>query len=264
MPELADFDVARVRAENPGPFTLSGTNTWLIGRDPAWVVDPGPALVEHLEAVSAEAARRGGVGGVALTHVHADHAGGTVGLCERTGDPPVGAASRQADFSLADGDTFGPFVVVATPGHAPDHLAYVAGPVCFSGDAVLGEGGALVAPDPDAPGALGRHLAALRHLRERDLALICPGHGPPVRDAAAKLDEYLAHRLERERRLVTALERGRRRAGELLDAVWDDAPLALRPAAAIALAAHLDKLESEGRLPEGVERPDLSGLPGAP
>ena len=261
MPELADFDVARVRAGNPGPLTLSGTNTWLIGRDPAWVVDPGPALVEHLEAVSAEVARRGGVGGIALTHAHADHAGGTVGLRERTGEPPVGAAAGEADVALADGDPFGPFVAVSTPGHAPDHLAYVAGPVCFSGDAVLGEGSVLVAPDAAAPGALGRYLAALRRLRERDLELICPGHGPPVWDPPAKLDEYVAHRLERERRLVSALEEGLRRPGELIDAVWDDAPRALRPAAAITLAAHLDKLESEGRLPAGVQRPDLSGLP---
>ena len=273
MPELADFDVARVRAGDPGPFTLSGTNTWLLGRDPAWVVDPGPALPEHLEAVVAEAARRGGVGGIALTHGHADHAGGTAGLRERTAarprgaadrEPPVGAASRRADVRLADGDTFGPFLAVSTPGHAPDHLAYVAGAVCFSGDVVLGEGSVLVAPDPAAPGALGRYLAALGRLREHDLALICPGHGPPVWDPAAKLDEYVAHRQERERRLAAALEGGLRRAGELLDAVWDDAPPALRPAAAITLAAHLDKLGAEGRLPEGVERPDLSGLPGEP
>ena len=92
---------------------------------------------------------------------------------------------------------------------------------------------------------------------EIDLALICPGHGPVVRDPAAKLDEYIAHRLDRERRLVEALAAGARSVDELLDRAWDDAPAALRPAAAVTLAAHLDKLEEEQILPAGVERPKL-------
>ena len=88
-----------------------------------------------------------------------------------------------------------------------------------------------------------------------DLQILCPGHGPLVLDANAKLDEYLAHRRDRERRLVHALDDGLRTADELLDRVWSDAPAALRGAATVTLAAHLDKLEEEGRLPEGVERP---------
>jgi glyoxylase-like metal-dependent hydrolase (beta-lactamase superfamily II) len=85
--------------------------------------------------------------------------------------------------------------------------------------------------------------------------VLLPGHGPPVHDPAAKLDQYIAHRLDRERRLVAALDAGARTVDELLDQVWDDAPAALRPAAAVTLAAHLDKLADEGRLPTGVERP---------
>jgi glyoxylase-like metal-dependent hydrolase (beta-lactamase superfamily II) len=145
---------------------------------------------------------------------------------------------------------------VATPGHAPDHLAFVAGRACFTGDAVLGEGSVFVAPDP---GALRGYLAALERLRAMDLAVLCPGHGPLVLDANAKLDEYLAHRRDRERRLAEALAAGLRTADELLDRVWSDAPAALRGAATVTLAAHLDKLDEEGRLPEGVERPQLSG-----
>ena len=90
--------------------------------------------------------------------------------------------------------------------------------------------------------------------------VICPGHGPVVLDAPAKLDEYIAHRMERERRLVEALDAGLRTADDLLDRVWSDAPALLRPAATVTLAAHLDKLDEEGRLPVGVERPELSLL----
>jgi glyoxylase-like metal-dependent hydrolase (beta-lactamase superfamily II) len=253
---LAAHDIQQVTADNPGPYTLRGTNTWLVGRDPCWVVDPGPALPAHLERVLADARDRGGIGGIAITHDHADHTEGVAELRAAAGDPPVDAAHHPGDVRLVDGDRFGPFEVVATPGHAPDHLAFVAGRACFTGDAVLGEGSVFVAPDP---GALRGYLAALARLRDRGLEILCPGHGPLVLDANAKLDEYVAHRLDRERRLERALGDGLRTADELLDRVWSDAPAALRPAAAVTLAAHLDKLDEEGRLPAGVERPQLSG-----
>jgi glyoxylase-like metal-dependent hydrolase (beta-lactamase superfamily II) len=248
---LADHDIALIRADNPGPFTLSGTNTWIAGRDPCWVIDPGPALAGHLAAILTEAGSRGGVGGIALTHGHPDHTGGVPALVERTG-APVAAMAFAADVRLADGQGFGPLRAFATPGHAPDHLAFVLGAACFAGDAVLGEGSVFVAPDP---GALRGYLAALIRLRALDLDVLCPGHGPVVEDPTAKIDQYVAHRLDRERRLVAALGDGLRSSNALLDRVWDDAPPGLRPAAAVTLAAHLDKLAEEGRLPEGVERP---------
>src|SRR3954470_24331531 len=83
------YDVLLVRAENPGPLTLTGTNTWVVGREPAWVVDPGPAVDSHLEAVEAEVRARGGAGGIALTHDHADHSEAIEQLLERIGDVPV-------------------------------------------------------------------------------------------------------------------------------------------------------------------------------
>lgn len=245
MAGLADLGIARLRADNPGPFTLSGTNTWVLGRDPAWVIDPGPALPAHLDAVAAEVVARGGAGGIALTHDHEDHVDGLAALRGRLGGPPVAAMRHPADVALRDGERFGPLLAMAVPGHAPDHLAFVAGRACFSGDAVLGEGSVFVA------GEMGGYLAALEHLCELALEVICPGHGPPVWDPRAKLDGYLAHRRERERRLLEALEAGLRDEDELLDRVWDDAPPALRPAAAVTLRAHLEKLEQEGRLPPG-------------
>jgi glyoxylase-like metal-dependent hydrolase (beta-lactamase superfamily II) len=253
VPDLADFDIALVRADNPGPFTLSGTNTWLLGRNPAWVVDPGPEGGGHLDAVMAEAEERGGVGGIAVTHDHADHAESAAELRRRAGDPPLGAARPGlGTVTLVGGDGFGPLIAVATPGHAADHLAFVAGGVCFTGDAVLGEGSVYIAPDP---GALRGYLDALHSLRALPLAVLCPGHGPPVFDPGAKLDEYVAHRLDRERRLLDALARGLRAEGDLLDAAWDDAPAALRPAVVLTLRAHLDKLRDEGRLPPGAGEP---------
>ncbi len=238
MSEDATFAV--VRADNPGPLTLSGTNTYLVGRDPCWIVDPGPALPEHVDAILRAAQRRGGAGGVVLTHEHADHAGAVPELAQRAG------LERTV---VRDGERAGPLTAVATPGHTPGHLAYVADRAAFTGDAVLGEGSVFIA------GQLGAYLDALRRLAAMDLRVIGPGHGPLVEDPAARLAAYVEHRLDRERRLVAALDAGRRTVDELLDEAWDDAPEILRPAAAVTLAAHLDKLEEEGRLPEGVERP---------
>jgi glyoxylase-like metal-dependent hydrolase (beta-lactamase superfamily II) len=248
---LDEHGIMLIRAGNPGPFTLSGTNTWVVGRDPCWVVDPGPAIDAHLAAIADAVEARGGAAGIVLTHDHNDHAEAAPSAAERLG-VRVAATRAHGAVRIADGDEFGPFRVVATPGHAPDHIALVAGPVCFTGDAILGEGSVFIAPDP---GALSGYLAALERLQGMELAALCPGHGPVVDDPAAKIGEYLAHRRDRERRVIAALEAGRRSVDELLDEVWDDAPAVLRPAAAVTLAAHLDKLEEEGRLPEGVERP---------
>jgi glyoxylase-like metal-dependent hydrolase (beta-lactamase superfamily II) len=229
--------VVRVRAPNPSALTLDGTNTYVVG---SWVVDPGPADEGHLEAVRRAAVD--GIEGVVLTHSHADHA--------------EGAESLGAPVTLPrEGETLGPFSAVATPGHSKDSVCLVAGPVCFTGDTVLGSGSVFIAP---GEGSLSEYLDSLRRLRALPLEVLCPGHGPYVWDPAAKLDEYVAHRLERERRLIEALSAGLRTRDELLDSAWSDAPAELRDFAALSLASHLEKLAEEGRLPEGIEHvPDL-------
>jgi glyoxylase-like metal-dependent hydrolase (beta-lactamase superfamily II) len=228
---LADHGIALVRADNPGPLTLTGTNTWVVA---GWIVDPGPAIDAHLDAVAAAV---GDAEGIALTHDHEDHVEGLSGLLERVGDVPVVSWRGGA----RDGDRFGPLRVVALPGHSDDHLAFVCGRAAFCGDAVLGSGSVFVSSD------LVGYLDGLRRLRALDLAVLCPGHGDPIWDVAAKLDGYIAHRLDRERRLVAALERGLRSEEELLDAAWSDAPVELRAFAAVSLRAHLEKLRAEGR-----------------
>ena len=224
--------VVRVRAPNPSPLTLDGTNTYVVG---GWVVDPGPADEGHLGSVRRAAAE--GIEGVVLTHGHADHA--------------EGAELLGAPVTLpCEGDEVGPFRALATPGHSSDSVCLITGGLCFTGDTVLGSGSVFIAP---GEGSLSAYLDSLRRLRGVSLDALCPGHGPYVWDPAAKLDEYIAHRLAREERLLEALGAGLRRRDELLDSAWSDAPPELRYFAGLSLASHLEKLAEEGRLPDGVE-----------
>ena len=227
-------EIYRVVADNPGPMTLTGTNTWIYGSDPCWVIDPGPDDVPHLEAVGAAVEERGGAAGGLLTHSHNDHSGG----CERLGIEM---------FEPADGSTCGGLTAVATPGHATDHFCFFTDRgVCFSGDLILGWGSTYVPPDG---GSLAAYMNSLRLVRSRGPGLICPGHGPFIIDPAAKIAEYLEHREARERDLITALDRGERSRMALLEEVWSDVPVNLLPAAAVVMEAHLQKLEAEGGLP---------------
>lgn len=240
-------DIELIVAPNPGPMTLDGTNTYLVGRDPAIVIDPGPADQGHVERVRAAGAARGGIGAVLLTHDHGDHSDGAELL---------GISVTE----LEDGAAREGIAALATPGHAHDHVCFLLdadhpaaggaeGMICFSGDLILGEGSTIVPPG-DQGGSLAEYMRSLRRLQELELERILPGHGPAVSDPAAKIAEYIEHRESRERRLVEALEAGIHSRMELLESVWDDVPPQLRPAAAFAMQAHLDKLADEGRLPE--------------
>src|SRR5215213_1106348 len=233
-------DLERLTAPNPSPMTLDGTNTYVVGRDPAVVIDPGPDDEGHIAAVRRAAEVRGGIGTVLLTHDDADHLAGV----ERLGVTPT---------RPSDGETVAGLTTVATPGHAEEHLCFLLPDgdgrfACFSGDLILGEGSTIVGPRRFG-GSLADYMDSLRRLQGLELTVLYPGHGPEVRDPQAKIAEYLAHRREREDRLVAALDRGERSREALLAEVWDDVPEALRMPAGIAMAAHLEKLEEEGRLP---------------
>ncbi len=226
-------EVVRIVAPNPGPMTLEGTNTYVYGSDPCVAIDPGSEDEAHLEAIRAAAAERGGIGLVLLTHSHGDHA--------------AGADQIDAEVVLpAGGEVHAGLRVIATPGHAADHVCFIAADgVCFSGDLVLGLGSTIVPPGGNS---LAAYMDSLRLLQQEAIELIAPGNGPWVTDPAAKLAEYVEHREMRERRLIAALERGERSRAALLAEAWDDVPMELMPMAAMAMEAHLEKLEAEGRL----------------
>jgi glyoxylase-like metal-dependent hydrolase (beta-lactamase superfamily II) len=239
--DRAPAGVVRVRAPNPSPLTLDGTNTYVVER---WAVDPGPDDAGHLDTVLRAAG--GALDGIILTHGHPDHDAGAPALAALAGGVPV--------VRPREGDRAGPFTAIATPGHAEDHVCLLFGRVCFSGDTVLGEGSVFVGADGSSMSA---YMASLERLRALDLEAICPGHGPFVWDPRGKIDEYIEHRLDRERRVLEAIEAGARTRDELVDRAWSDvdfgpAPL-LRFGAALTLEAHLAKLREEGRLPEGFE-----------
>jgi glyoxylase-like metal-dependent hydrolase (beta-lactamase superfamily II) len=233
MPESAPGhpEVLLIVASNPGPMTLEGTNTYLYGADPCFVIDPGPAGdPAHVAAVLEAAEERGGIGAVLATHSHEDHVGAGMDV-----------------VVPRDGERFGALRALATPGHAADHVTFVSEDgVAFCGDLVLGLGSTIVPPGGNS---LVDFLDSLALLAAEDLDLMCPGHGPWITDPAAKLAEYVEHRLMRERRLLAALESGERSRAALLATAWDDVPPELLPMAAMAMEAHLEKLESEARLP---------------
>lgn len=229
------IDLERLTAPNPGPMTLEGTNTYVVGRDPAVVIDPGPDDPGHIEAITEVTGARGGIGALLLTHGHADHSGAV----ETLGIEPA---------RPEDGETVAGLTAIATPGHADDHLCFLLGSACFTGDLILGEGSTIVGPR-ETGGSLFEYMRSLERLRELDLEVLYPGHGPEIHDPAAKIDEYVEHRMMRERRLVAALDHGERSRAALLAEVWDDVPEQLRGAAQVAMQSHLEKLADEGRLP---------------
>lgn len=248
--ELESIDAVGLRAANPGPLTLSGTNTWVVGSGEVWVIDPGPSLEDHVDAVAAEVGRRGRLAGIALTHGHSDHSEAVDAIRREFGEVELVSAPGGARH----GDIRGPLEVIALPGHSSDHLGFIHRSVAFTGDALFAESSVFISP---GRGSLSGYLDALGSLAGIGLVAIAPGHGPLIVDPDRRIEAQIAHRLERERRLVEAIEAGRTTVEGLLATVWDDVPEVLLPAATVTLAAHLDKLEEEGRLPSRVERPEI-------
>jgi glyoxylase-like metal-dependent hydrolase (beta-lactamase superfamily II) len=239
--------VVRVLAPNPSVYTLRGTNTWIVGSDPSVVIDPGPAIASHLEEVARVAGR---VGATLLTHRHEDHATGAPAFAEMTGAPVLsfgseGATHLHDEQVLAFGDLS--LVAFHVPGHSTDSVALLEpeSRTLFTGDTVLGRGTSFIDP-PE--GDVAAYLRSLRRLRDLDAAVIYPGHGPAAFRVREKLDEYLHHRVERERQVLSALGDDGRTAEELVPSIYAEYPKEAWPLAARSVLAHLLKLETEGRV----------------
>ena len=245
--------VVRVLAPNPGVYELEGTNTWIVGNAPAIVIDPGPDDAGHLDEVLRTAGR---IGEIVLTHDHPDHAPGAGPLATRTGAtlramrPPAGG-TRLRDGEVIEGRGVA-LRAVATPGHSTDHVAFWIDETrgLFTGDAVLGRGTSVIDP-PE--GDLAAYLRSLRRMRELEPRTIFPGHGPTVFRGATKLDEYLAHREEREAQILSALRDEPRSIDELVEVIYVGYPDDVRPLAARSVLAHLMKLAGEGRVDDATK-----------
>ena len=266
--KLPDVDVWSERVtvalgQNPSMFTGPGTNTYLVGTGPERILlDPGQGVPGYLPVLERAMERSGvkRIQEIVLTHGHPDHIGGVRAVRERFGKLRVSkfpwpeADAGYADLELTlleDGAvarTEGATLRgVLTPGHAPDHLCFVLEEeqALYSGDNVLGVGTTVI---PNQNGDLGQYMASLARLLALAPRRIYPAHGPVIEDGVAKLREYIAHRHDRERQILAALEAGPASVMQIVKIVYAAYPEALHPAAAQSTSQHLRKLAREGRV----------------
>jgi glyoxylase-like metal-dependent hydrolase (beta-lactamase superfamily II)/8-oxo-dGTP pyrophosphatase MutT (NUDIX family) len=260
-PKRLDRLVTRVTAPNPGMMTGPGTNTYLVGEGDLAVIDPGPAIASHVEAVLAAGAGR--IKWLLCTHTHLDHSPAAAAIREATGAqligrPPPPGQSQDQGFAPqrvpAHGETLalGGIALRAlhTPGHASNHLCYLLEQtgMLFTGDHVM-QGSTVVINPPD--GDMRDYLASLEALLAVELAILAPGHGYLIGAPHKELRRLIAHRLARESKVVAALAKlGNATLEALVPAVYDDVSAKLHAVAARSLRAHLDKLVAEGRARE--------------
>lgn len=244
--------IRRIVADNPGPMTYHGTNTYLLeGPDGVSVLDPGPDDAVHLQVVL-EAA--GSVARILVSHGHADHVAGLAAMRGATGAPVYAfmpsltsglTSELTPDHGLADGDEIAGWTVLHTPGHAPDHLCLARGDgVVMTADHVMGWSTSVVSP-PD--GDMAAYFAGLQRLLDRRDRLFLPGHGPAIVQPQDHVRFLLEHRTARERAILAALAMGPRAVSELVDALYMGIEERLRGAATRNVLAHLIKLEGEAR-----------------
>src|SRR4051794_32615750 len=243
--------VRRILAPNPGVMTGPGTNTYLVGIDEVAVIDPGVDDDAHLEAIA-------GCGGdrirwILCTHTHPDHWPGAARLKERTGAEVLAFDSRdglEVDRSIGEGfvieATEFRLAAVHTPGHASNHLCYLLQEerLLFSGDHIM-QGSTVVIAPPD--GDMAAYLASLERLRTLRLRSIAPGHGYLIDDPNAVIDDYLAHRLERERQVLDAVAAGDHTTAEIVARLYPGLVEELVIRARQTVHAHLRKLGADGR-----------------
>lgn len=261
-PERVSPLIRRLVAPNAGLMTGPGTNTYLVGHGEVAVIDPGPADAGHVEAIVSLAAEGGGrVSRVLATHTHRDHSPGATMLAERTGAellgmPPPATPENDRGFRpdrvvVHGGRIAGPdytLEVIHTPGHASNHVCYllVEERTVFTGDHIMNGSTVVIAP-PD--GNMADYLRSLAALKDYGLGRIAPGHGEMLESPDAVVDWIIAHRNEREAKVLARLARIEPCGIDtLLAEVYDEVDRRLLPIAKYSLRAHLDKLLEEGRV----------------
>ena len=260
--------IRRVVANNPGPFTYVGTGTYIVGRGEVAVIDPGPAMDEHLEAILAATAGER-ITHIVVTHHHLDHSPLAAPLKARTGATvygcPLGHAVEAAEVQMEAGEdeAFRPDVVVCgggvlqgkgwtleaipTPGHTSNHICYALAEenALFCGDHIMGWSTTVISP-PD--GDMGAYFRSLELIKARGFDVLWPTHGPPVTDVQPFIEAYIAHRRAREAQILAQLAEGRTRIKEMVPILYKDVDPRLHPAAAHSVLGHMIQLVREGRV----------------
>jgi len=261
--EELEAGVGRVLAHNPSAFTYYGTQTYLIGATEVAVIDPGPDIPEHLDAVErAIAGRR--VVAIMCTHTHRDHSPAARPLAQRTGAAIVGCAplaletvgpradaSFDGDYApgrvLADGESIEvdghPITAVSTPGHTSNHLCFGYRDALFSGDHVMGWSTTVVVP-PD--GEMAAYMQSLDKLRQRGDRILYPAHGPAVTKPQQYLRHLVGHRMQREKQILTLVQAQALGIPDIVASAYPGLDPRLTAAAGGSVLAHLLDLERRG------------------
>jgi glyoxylase-like metal-dependent hydrolase (beta-lactamase superfamily II) len=257
--------IRRVIARNPGPFTYTGTGTYIVGRGEVAVIDPGPEDEAHLEAICAAVAGEK-VTHILITHHHLDHSPLAAALKARTGAPVYGVAAPAAketdevrldegsdafapDIAVADGETIAgagwTMTAISTPGHTSNHTCYALKEenALFTGDHVMGWSTTVISP-PD--GDVGAYMASLQRVADAAYATLWPTHGAPITEPAPFLAAYAAHRREREAQILGRLKAGDEEIKAMVPILYAAVDSRLHPAAARSVWAHLIDLERRG------------------
>lgn len=261
--------VVRIVANNPGPFTFKGTNTYLIGKDELALIDPGPNDPAHLQAILASIGKRK-LAHVVITHTHRDHTDGMPALLAATGaktagfgrlarergtrkTSPSGSEFVEQDFvpdvRLGDGSRLEgkgwTLEALHTPGHAPDHLclALAGTNILFSGDHVMGWNTSVIAP-PE--GSMADYLTALERLQERNDAVYFPGHGGQIAEPQRLVKAFLLHRRMREQAILECIRAGTNTARAIVPVIYRDLNPKLLNAASLSVLAHVEHLIARG------------------